>query len=297
MAWYDPTSWFDDSSSYSEFDPTYGGTQYDTGLMNVLTPEAYNDWQAYTPTADWFNYQPQQEVSSFDSWKGPLSLGLGGLSLLGNLYNQKQMLGMKEDEMELAERKLAEEAALAREKQRLGAGDDFSKMHALAQILQERQKINLNPSLAYAEAVRKEMGLSPASATPFTGDVGGPMRIQEQTAAKQAALQQALGQPVQYTAQFAGGGYYAGGGPNRGGALGLLRGGTGGQDDSINASISDGEYVMDAETVSMLGDGNTEAGAAKLDEMRQNLRSHKRSASPKKIAPKAKGALNYLKGK
>ena len=48
-----------------------------------------------------------------------------------------------------------------------------------------------------------------------------------------------------------------------------------GRSDDIEARLSDGEYVMDAETVSLLGDGSGAAGARRLDEMRRNLRKHK----------------------
>ena len=77
---------------------------------------------------------------------------------------------------------------------------------------------------------------------------------------------------------------------------GLLRGGTAGQADLVNARLSDGEYVMDADTVAALGDGNTEAGAKQLDKMRERIRRHKRSASPKNIPPPAKSPLSYLSG-
>lgn len=80
-----------------------------------------------------------------------------------------------------------------------------------------------------------------------------------------------------------------------GGALGYLAGGTAGQDDKIPAMLSDGEYVFDADTVAALGDGNNAAGASALDQMRENIRRHKRSASPKKIPPKAKKPEAYMK--
>jgi hypothetical protein len=48
-----------------------------------------------------------------------------------------------------------------------------------------------------------------------------------------------------------------------------------GRSDDIPARLSDGEYVMDAETVALLGDGSGSAGAQRLDEMRKNLRKHK----------------------
>ncbi len=48
-----------------------------------------------------------------------------------------------------------------------------------------------------------------------------------------------------------------------------------GRSDDIPARLSDGEYVIDAESVALLGDGSGDAGAQRLDEMRQNLRKHK----------------------
>lgn len=75
-----------------------------------------------------------------------------------------------------------------------------------------------------------------------------------------------------------------------------VRGGTAGQSDKIPAMLSDGEYVFDADTVAALGDGNNEAGASALEQMRQNIRKHKRSAPPTKIPPKAKKPEQYMKG-
>lgn len=77
---------------------------------------------------------------------------------------------------------------------------------------------------------------------------------------------------------------------------GLIPGDDDGQEDSIEAMLSPGEYVIDAEIVSALGDGNTEAGAKKLDEMRYNVRKHKRSGGLSSIPAKAKTVEKYLKG-
>jgi hypothetical protein len=84
----------------------------------------------------------------------------------------------------------------------------------------------------------------------------------------------------------------------RGGALTrLARGGGSGRDDTINAKLSDGEYVMDAETVALLGDGSTDAGARRLDEMRAKIRQHKgKSMARGKFSANAKSPLAYLKG-
>lgn len=69
-----------------------------------------------------------------------------------------------------------------------------------------------------------------------------------------------------------------------------------GQSDDIPAMLADGEYVIDAELVSMLGNGSNKAGAKVLDGFRKAVREHKRSAPLGKIPPKAKSPLQYLKG-
>jgi hypothetical protein len=76
-----------------------------------------------------------------------------------------------------------------------------------------------------------------------------------------------------------------------------IGGGADGRSDDVNAVLSDGEYVMDAETVAMLGNGSSKAGAAKLDQMRSKLRQHKgKNLASGKISPNAKSPLAYLKG-
>ena len=77
----------------------------------------------------------------------------------------------------------------------------------------------------------------------------------------------------------------------------FVRGGGTGRSDEINAKLSDGEYVIDAETVAMLGDGSSKAGAQRLDQMRESIRQHKGKALSKgKFSPNAKSPLTYLKG-
>jgi hypothetical protein len=93
------------------------------------------------------------------------------------------------------------------------------------------------------------------------------------------------------------GGMYAAGGGPLGAVARLVRGGGSGRDDTINARLSDGEYVMDAETVAMLGDGSTDEGAKRLDKMRSQLRKHKgKTLARGKFSPNAKSPLAYLKG-
>ena len=77
----------------------------------------------------------------------------------------------------------------------------------------------------------------------------------------------------------------------------LARGAGTGRSDEIPARLSDGEYVMDAETVAMIGDGSTDAGAKRLDKMRSDVRKHKgKSLAKGKFSPDAKSPLSYLKG-
>jgi hypothetical protein len=96
-------------------------------------------------------------------------------------------------------------------------------------------------------------------------------------------------QPLGQGTGFAGGGYQRGGAfdywaqnadvqrvsPTVSAAGRYVKGPGTGRSDDIPARLSDGEYVMDAETVALLGDGSGSAGAKRLDEMRQELRKHK----------------------
>ena len=84
----------------------------------------------------------------------------------------------------------------------------------------------------------------------------------------------------------------------RGGPLTqYVQGGGTGRSDSINAKLSDGEYIIDAETVALLGDGSSKAGAQKLDQFRANVRKQKgRALSQGQISPDAKSPEHYLMG-
>jgi hypothetical protein len=70
-----------------------------------------------------------------------------------------------------------------------------------------------------------------------------------------------------------------------------------GTSDSIPARLANGEYVIDSQAVSMLGNGDNSAGAKRLDEFRKNLRQHKGGALAKgKMAPDAKPIHKYMGG-
>ena len=70
-----------------------------------------------------------------------------------------------------------------------------------------------------------------------------------------------------------------------------------GRSDEIPALLSDGEYVIDAETVALLGNGSSKAGARQLDKFRANIRKHKgRQLARGKFSVKAKQPDAYLSG-
>jgi hypothetical protein len=87
-----------------------------------------------------------------------------------------------------------------------------------------------------------------------------------------------------------------------GGALNMVRsynvgGGADGRSDDVDAVLSDGEYVFDAETVALLGNGSSEAGANRLEQMREQIRRQKgQKLAQGKISDDARSPLSYLKG-
>lgn len=288
-----------DYSQYSGYDPyawtgNFGETQSvpNSYFSDIPSEELPSGPMSYPQETSWWDSLRSGAGSALDylgtrEGQGLLSLGLGGLSLYGNYLAGQQN-----------QRSAANQLNLLKQRDRLSSADEFAKMHALSQIIQARQGINLDPSLAYAQAMRQEMGMSPRNATEFAGvDVGGPMKVGLSSQDRLNAMNRALGN-VSYT--MAMGGYatggddYAMGGYPHGG-LSYIDGDSGGQEDNHNAHLSHGEYVFDADVVAALGDGNSKAGARKLDQMRENIRQHKRSAPKKSIPPKAKDPMKYLR--
>jgi hypothetical protein len=76
-----------------------------------------------------------------------------------------------------------------------------------------------------------------------------------------------------------------------------VRGPGSGRSDEIPALLSDGEYVIDAETVALLGDGSSEKGAKRFDDLRVKIRKHKgRNLAKGKFSANAKRPEKYLAG-
>jgi len=68
-----------------------------------------------------------------------------------------------------------------------------------------------------------------------------------------------------------------------------------GRSDHVEARLSPGEFVVDAETVALLGDGDNEAGARKLEEMRQGIRRQKGKALAQgRFSPDARDPEDYV---
>ena len=89
----------------------------------------------------------------------------------------------------------------------------------------------------------------------------------------------------------------------RGGPMGssresfAVRGPGDGRSDDIPAMLSDGEYVIDAETVALAGGGSSRAGAEAFDKLRVNIRKHKgRNLAKGKFSANAKPLEAYMRG-
>lgn len=67
-----------------------------------------------------------------------------------------------------------------------------------------------------------------------------------------------------------------------------------GTSDSVPAMLASGEFVIPADVVSSLGNGDNDAGAMTLDEFLKVIRQHKRSAHPSELPEDSKGPLAYL---
>jgi len=67
-----------------------------------------------------------------------------------------------------------------------------------------------------------------------------------------------------------------------------------GTSDSVPAMLASGEFVIPADVVSGLGNGDNDAGAAVLDEFMKAIRTHKRAADPSELPEDSKGPLAYL---
>ena len=155
------------------------------------------------------------------------------------------------------------------------------------------------PSGGMGRGMPMQGGLNQAMQTGNMPPAGGmPMR-----GSSQGMPQGGRPQPVNRNPRTS---YYQYGTPPTGmaagGALNMVRsynvgGGADGRSDDVDAVLSDGEYVFDAETVALLGNGSSEAGANRLEQMREQIRRQKgQKLAQGKISDDARSPLSYLKG-
>ena len=158
------------------------------------------------------------------------------------------------------------------------------------------------PSGGMGRGMPMRGGLNQAMQTGNMPPAGGGMPQGRQQAMPQG-MPQGRPQPVNRNPRTS---YYQYGTPPKGmsagGAMNMVRsysvgGGADGRSDDVDAVLSDGEYVFDAETVALLGNGSSEAGANRLEQMREQIRRQKgRNLAQGKISEDAKSPLSYLKG-
>lgn len=153
---------------------------------------------------------------------------------------------------------------------------------AVSQLSPQQQEYFNRPSVSWdwaklqRDAAMNGMSLSQFMANNWNNLTAGAYNQSQSTTPPAAGM--AMGGPLHAVSRFA-------------------RGAGSGRDDTIDAKLSDGEYVMDAETVALLGDGSPEEGARRLEKMRQNIRQHKGKTLAKgKFSPNAKSPLAYIKG-
>jgi len=67
----------------------------------------------------------------------------------------------------------------------------------------------------------------------------------------------------------------------------------GGRADDVPAMLSEGEYVIPADIVAMIGDGNTDAGVQALDTLVDNIRRNYKGSAARPVDNQAlKGPMN-----
>jgi hypothetical protein len=171
---------------------------------------------------------------------------------------------------------------------------------AASTLSPEQQEYFNRPSITWDwnkmqnDANASGMSLSQFMASNWNNITGG-----QYNAAPAAPAQNPAAMPANAMPAMAHGGRHmmANGGSPLSAVARFARGAGTGRSDEIDAKLSDGEYVIDAETVAMLGDGSSKAGAQRLDQMRKQIRSHKGKALAKgKFSPDAKSPLSYIKG-
>ena len=117
------------------------------------------------------------------------------------------------------------------------------------------------------------------------GNVMAPDEMQYQEPMEQSAAPEGHDSPEGHNPEF----FSEGGMMHH-----YVKGGGTGTSDSIPAMLATGEFVIPADVVSGLGDGDNDSGAKVLDEFLAVIRKHKRAADSRQLPPDSKGPLAYL---
>lgn len=298
------TGWYDPNGMWNSYADVAAGNG-DDALYQYLTGGEYYDYTSDPSILDTVTSGIQGGLSWLGSPTGSrvLSTGLGLLGAYGNYSASQAQAEANRANSKAALARIELENRMAKANQ----AAELSARASIANILANKGHLaagQSNPWLNYLYEAQKEGKFTPQGDNPFAGYATGQAVTPYSLDQLMAGLQ-AMNQP---TAKMAHGGsapmgalsmmgYSDNGADDQvQGALGLIRGEGGGQEDNIDADLSPGEYVFDADVVSSLGDGSNEEGARRLDKMRERVRSHKRKASPKKIPPKAHDPMKYLEG-
>lgn len=245
------------------------------GLVNYLSSPEPSGGYDTSPWHPWYEGVADAGSSALN-WAtspGGSNLLFGGLSQLGNWLAYQQNQEMKEKELKLMQQK----QALSEKESDVTRYLEPWKVDLAANFM---GRSNLDPTLlqSMSEAARK--GYSQAySPSKYVGNAfkdnpfGAPLQINHLASGGMPMMPEAHSMSPM-------------------GALGLLSGFTAGQDDKVDAALSDGEYVVPSDVVSDLGDGNSKAGGLALTRMVAQVRAHK--GKPKKLPPKAKRPEQYL---
>lgn len=262
----------------------------------------------YTPTTDYGDESPGGGYYGSDLVDGPTitDLTYGGPGFLENLFSgnfgkagQQALSGLGSLSSDALKKLLYDKDDKLDMKKLATIGGGLAGL--LGTMGQKQEKVGYQGQIPVLSAVRERVPQA-ASTRPGAGGrryfADTRFVAPDQAAAAQAAAAQQAAGLAQLNAARAQQGYAAGGIASSGYYLG---GETDGMADEVPANIdgkqpaklSDGEFVIPADVVSHLGNGNSEAGAKRLYEMMDRIRKARtgttkqgRQINPNKLLPK-----------
>jgi len=160
---------------------------------------------------------------------------------------------------------------------------------ALSELLKKKDDGSggIDPNMNADQLVSSKLQPTFKGSLPAPSGIYNNLSARPQNSIAQSEQQAYGGRPEQRYFNYAKGGRTAF----------AVKGAGSGRSDDIPAMLSDGEYVMDADTVAALGNGSSKAGADALDKFRVNIRKHKGTNMARgRMSAKAKKPEHYLAG-